>query len=101
VSDDRFPLRDRNGDPLGVDSFVRVSRVNPLAPSTLFEYRGQVRRIEQDAKGPILVIDEWSQGEGKFYTGDRLARPEHVETTRWPSALREALTSRADREVRS
>lgn len=101
MTSERFPLLDRNGDPLGVESFVRVSIPNPLAPSHPVEYRAQVRAIETDKKGPLLVLDEWSAADACFYTGDRFARPAHCETTRWPAALRESLTSRADRKVRA
>lgn len=96
MTDERFPCADAAGEPLGIDSFVRVLIANRLAPKHPVEFRGVVTRIELDAKGPVLVIREW--GGRELLPGFRFARPEHCLTTRYPSALRSNLTARAARK---
>lgn len=96
---ERFPLKDAEGQPLGEGSFVRVvltSRRDPtLRPK---EFRGRVTALQSDQHGPVVVVQEW--GGRDLLPGVRFCRPEHCTTTRYPSALRETLTSRAARVAR-
>lgn len=98
MSTERFPLRDAHGDPLGVDSFVRVVLVSRRDPTLRpKEFRGQVVAIETDEHGPILVVREWRGGD--LLHGARACRPEHCTTTSYPARLRARLTDRAARST--
>lgn len=89
---ERFPLKDRDGYPLGVSCFVEAERPG-LTGSNVSTFQGWVQAITSDAKGPILRIREWSRG---GWTGhERQARPEHLRVRKAPETAREMLTDEA------
>jgi hypothetical protein len=86
--DARFPYKDRNGYPLGVDSYVRVNRYSATFGNISFA--GLVTKAEDDPNhGTLLTIRVWIAG--AWSGGERLARPEQCEVRRKPKSLREAL----------
>jgi hypothetical protein len=90
-----FPVKDREGYPLGVDSFVRV--VQPgLVAGRLLEYRGLVKRVAFDLKGSVITIREWY---GRFTGRENAARAEHCTVERAPKELRAQEASRARRQA--
>lgn len=91
-------LKDRNGEPLLVDSFVRVSCPGLVAGRTQ-EFRGLVVSVTEDAHGVLLQVSEWKGGRMTGRT--RLTRPAHCETVRGPAALREEQARRARILVRA
>jgi hypothetical protein len=91
-----FPVKDRDGYPLGVDSFVRVASPSKLLPGRVMEYRGLVKAIRFDKKGALVEIREWY---GRFTGRQCVARPEHCQVERAPKALRNEQASRARRQA--
>jgi hypothetical protein len=90
--EERFPFKDRNGEPLGVGMYVHVRRRSSLFPAdSAFawdEFAGLVTRADPDRKhGTILTIRTWSQGS---WTGiERLARPDQCVGRRKPASMRQ------------
>jgi hypothetical protein len=91
-----FPVKDREGYPLGIDSFVRVASPSKLLPGRVMEYRGLVKAIRSDKKGGLVEIREWY---GRFTGRQCVARPEHCTVERAPKKLRNEQASRARRQA--
>src|SRR5262249_14904835 len=83
---DRFPFKDRDGYPLGLDCFVDVEIESSSGMKT--RYSGLVIASEPpDEKGPMLVIEQWKKGKP---TGrPRPCRPEHCRVKTRTKAVRE------------
>jgi len=88
-------VKDRRGEEMTADhggSFIEVEQPG-LVAGRVNRFKGLVRAIETDAKGPIIRIGVWSAG---GLTGREAAvRPEHCLVVQGPKRLREAQAETA------
>lgn len=77
-------MRDKNGDPIRIGSFVKVSRTGSVGP---VKFKGQVVRFDTKLdEQPLVVVREWKT---RGFGNERLALPAQCETRRKPAALKE------------
>jgi hypothetical protein len=97
IVEERFPLKDGDGDPLGVGCFVAVERADSVIRGKLVKFRGLVTGIQQDGKGSYVVVAEWRGG--AFSGSTRYARPWQCLTRRKPPGLRAEEAATAKRKI--
>lgn len=76
---------DKTGHPIRVGYFIAHDGPNKLGSRT--QFRGQVRALDQDGVGPMLLVAEWK--DGAFTGRDRYGRPAHSTVKPKPANLKE------------